>query len=209
MHIHHVVHTEVTPDGSVRAVERHHAAVSDADAKTAVTALATALVEDDGRLPMHINKRQPRGLQRPLPGRKAARRRRAAAAAKLLNGIAEIGFRPAKQHAPGRHFETRKPFLQRGLGLALQSRVDGRVNRVGFRREARDAVGFRFAAQEIDEMQAAVAPPLLVRDKPRSTFPWFESYSGGLGKLVGPSVDDGMAIDVVDAGDDALLEFVL
>ena len=33
--------------------------------------------------------------------------------------------------------------------------------------------------------------------------------SGGLGKLVGPSVDDGMAIDVVDAGDDALLEFVL
>jgi hypothetical protein len=33
--------------------------------------------------------------------------------------------------------------------------------------------------------------------------------SGGLGKLVGASVDDGMAIDVVDAGDDALLEFVL
>ena len=33
--------------------------------------------------------------------------------------------------------------------------------------------------------------------------------SGGLGKLVGPSVDDGMAIDVVDAGHDALLEFVL
>jgi hypothetical protein len=32
--------------------------------------------------------------------------------------------------------------------------------------------------------------------------------SGGLGKLVGPSVDDGMAIDVVDAGHDALLEFV-
>ena len=33
--------------------------------------------------------------------------------------------------------------------------------------------------------------------------------SGGLGKLVGPSVDDGMAIDVVDAGHDALLEFPL
>ena len=33
--------------------------------------------------------------------------------------------------------------------------------------------------------------------------------SGGLGELVGPSVDDGMAIDVVDTGHDALLEFVL
>ena len=43
----------------------------------------------------------------------------------------------------------------------------------------------------------------------RSAFPWFEIISGGLGKLVGPSVDDGMAIDVVDAGHDALLEFVL
>ena len=43
----------------------------------------------------------------------------------------------------------------------------------------------------------------------RSAFPWFEFISGGLGKLVGPSVDDGMAIDVVDAGHDALLEFVL
>ena len=32
--------------------------------------------------------------------------------------------------------------------------------------------------------------------------------SGGLGKLVGPSVDDGMAIDVVDAGHDALLELL-
>ena len=43
----------------------------------------------------------------------------------------------------------------------------------------------------------------------RSAFPWFKIISGGLGKLVGPSVDDGMAIDVVDAGHDALLEFVL
>ena len=33
--------------------------------------------------------------------------------------------------------------------------------------------------------------------------------SGSLGKLVGPSVDDGMAIDLVEAGHDALLEFVL
>jgi hypothetical protein len=32
--------------------------------------------------------------------------------------------------------------------------------------------------------------------------------SGGLGALVGPSVDDWMMIDVVDAGHDALLEFV-
>ena len=44
----------------------------------------------------------------------------------------------------------------------------------------------------------------------KSAFPWFELYViGGLGKLVGPSVDDGMAIDVVDAGHDAVLEFVL
>jgi hypothetical protein len=33
--------------------------------------------------------------------------------------------------------------------------------------------------------------------------------SGSLGELVGPGVDDGMAINVVDAGHDALLEFVL
>ena len=33
--------------------------------------------------------------------------------------------------------------------------------------------------------------------------------SGGLGELVGPSVDDRMAIDVVDTGHDALLELVL
>jgi len=33
--------------------------------------------------------------------------------------------------------------------------------------------------------------------------------SGGLGELVGPCMDDGMAIDVVDASHDALLELVL
>jgi hypothetical protein len=32
--------------------------------------------------------------------------------------------------------------------------------------------------------------------------------SGGIGELVGPSVDDGIAIDVVNAGHDAPLEFV-
>jgi hypothetical protein len=33
--------------------------------------------------------------------------------------------------------------------------------------------------------------------------------SGGLGELVGPCMDDGMAIDVVDAGHDAFFELVL
>jgi hypothetical protein len=32
--------------------------------------------------------------------------------------------------------------------------------------------------------------------------------SGGLGELIGPGVDDGMAIDVVDTSQDALFEFV-
>ena len=32
--------------------------------------------------------------------------------------------------------------------------------------------------------------------------------SGGLGELIGPGVDDWTAIDVVDAGHDALFEFV-
>jgi hypothetical protein len=32
--------------------------------------------------------------------------------------------------------------------------------------------------------------------------------SAGLGELVGPSVDDGTAIDIVDTGHDALLELV-
>ena len=32
--------------------------------------------------------------------------------------------------------------------------------------------------------------------------------SGSLGEFVGPGVDDGMAIDVVKAGHDALLELV-
>ena len=36
---------------------------------------------------------------------------------------------------------------------------------VGLGRQAGDAVGFRLAAEKIDEMQAAVAPPLLERDK--------------------------------------------
>ena len=36
-----------------------------------------------------------------------------------------------------------------------------------------------------------------------------ESLSADLGELVGPGVEDGMAVDVVDAGHDALLEFVL
>ena len=36
----------------------------------------------------------------------------------------------------------------------------------------------------------------------------FRIISGSLGELVGPSMDDGMAIDVVDAGHDALFEFV-
>ena len=35
------------------------------------------------------------------------------------------------------------------------------------------------------------------------------NHIGNLGELMGPSVDDWMAIDVVDAGHDALLEFVL
>ena len=47
----------------------------------------------------------------------------------------------------------------------LQGRIDGRMDGVGFRGQARDAVGFRLAAQKIDEMQAAVAPPLLERQK--------------------------------------------
>jgi SIR2-like domain/Sir2- and TIR-associating SLOG family len=34
------------------------------------------------------------------------------------------------------------------------------------------------------------------------------NHSGGLGEFVGPGVDDGMAIDVVNAGHDALLELV-
>ena len=42
----------------------------------------------------------------------------------------------------------------------------------------------------------------------RSAFPWFESISGNRGELIGPGVDDWMAIDVVDAGHDAFLEFV-
>jgi hypothetical protein len=33
--------------------------------------------------------------------------------------------------------------------------------------------------------------------------------SGWLGELIGPGVDDGMAIDVVDAGHDPFLKFVL
>ncbi|MCK1290331.1 hypothetical protein [Bradyrhizobium sp. 30] len=33
--------------------------------------------------------------------------------------------------------------------------------------------------------------------------------SGGVGEFVGPGMDDGMAIDVVDSGHDALLEFIL
>src|SRR5438552_1915473 len=32
---------------------------------------------------------------------------------------------------------------------------------------------------------------------------------GSLGEFIGPSVDDWVAIDVIDAGDDALLEFML
>jgi hypothetical protein len=37
----------------------------------------------------------------------------------------------------------------------------------------------------------------------------FRIISGCLGELVGPSVDDGVAIDIVDTGHDALLELVL
>ena len=40
----------------------------------------------------------------------------------------------------------------------------------------------------------------------RRPFPWFEFISDGLGELVGPSVDNGTAIDVADASHDALLE---
>src|SRR3954447_21973865 len=42
----------------------------------------------------------------------------------------------------------------------------------------------------------------------RRSFPWFESYSGGLGKFVGPGMDDRMAVDVVDASHDARLQLV-
>ena len=44
-----------------------------------------------------------------------------------------------------------------------------------------------------------------------TSFGWrlLRIISGSLGELVGPGVDDGMAINVVDAGHDALLEFVL
>src|SRR3979411_3404460 len=37
----------------------------------------------------------------------------------------------------------------------------------------------------------------------------FRIISGGRGELVGPCMDDGMAIDVVDAGHDAFFELVL
>ena len=43
-----------------------------------------------------------------------------------------------------------------------------------------------------------------------TSFGWrlLRIISGGLGEFVGPGVDDGMAIDVVNAGHDALLELV-
>ncbi len=44
--------------------------------------------------------------------------------------------------------------------------------------------------------------------RPRRTFPWFESFSGGLIEFVGPSVNDGMAIDVVDGSQNPLLQFL-
>jgi hypothetical protein len=43
----------------------------------------------------------------------------------------------------------------------------------------------------------------------RSSVSLVRIISGSLGKLVGPCVDDGVAIDLVDASRDALLELLL
>ena len=51
----------------------------------------------------------------------------------------------------------RQPFLQCGLGLALQRRVNGGVHRVGLGRQIGDAIGFRFTPEIVDKMKAAVA----------------------------------------------------
>ena len=78
-----------------------------------------------------------------------------------------------------------------------------------------DGTANTFSVQQDLEALAAVIEgigdvALIVIDPiTRSAFPWFEFISGGIGELVGPSVDDGMAIDVVDTGHDALLEFLL
>ena len=112
---------------------------------------------------MHVVERQAHGLQRLLPGRHAGR----LPAPIFWIGIGDIGFRAAKLHAAGRNLVFRQTFLQRGFGLALQLRIDGRMHRVGLRGQAIDAVGLGFAAEKIDEVEAAVAVRQLEGDQLR------------------------------------------
>ena len=128
--IDHIIGTEIALDAPVRRVERQHAAVSNPDAEIAVTAFAAAFVENNGRLPMHVGKRQLQGLQSLLPRRHSAGRRTPTRADELLDCIADIGLRPAKLDAAGVDLIPRKPFLQCRLGLTLQGCVDGRVDGV-------------------------------------------------------------------------------
>ena len=144
--IDHIIEAEIALNARARCVKREHAPVSDTDADIAITALAAALVENNGRLPMHIGKRQLHRLQSLLPRRQRARCCRGAAGTELLNRVADIGLRPAKLGAAGTHLITREPLLQGRLGLTLQRRVDGRVDSVRFCRQARDAIGLRLAA---------------------------------------------------------------
>ena len=91
-------------------------------------------------------------LQRLLPRRHAGR-----AGADLLDGVGDVGLRPAELYPAGGHFVLRQAFLQRRFGVALQLRVDGGAHRVGLRGQAVDAVGLGLAAEIVDEVETGVA----------------------------------------------------
>ena len=61
----------------------------------------------------------------------------------------------------------RQALLQRGFGVVLQLRIDGGMHRVGIGRQAGDAISLGLAAEEIDEMEAAVAVRMGERDELR------------------------------------------
>ena len=114
---------------------------------------------------------------RPRPPASNARRRAAAApaasaccqaglvlsafgsACELLDRVGEVGFGALELDAAGALLVAREPVLQRGLGRALQLRLDGRAHRRRMRGQAVDA-GERLglAADLVDEVEAGVAP---------------------------------------------------
>ena len=117
--------------------QRYDPPVREADLDGLATALDRRLLDDDRNRPVHVVERRARAIERDLPGRLVLGR--GLVGLDAADRLGEIGLWGSELDAAVLALVASKPVLQRGLGRALQLRIDRRAHRIGRTRERVDA----------------------------------------------------------------------